>query len=134
MVLFCRGRWCNIDNFHRSGVPPFSCGCYRTSLLSVRLAEKNLYFAHVLRSEDVRIHYRMLFLNTPPLCQERDPFGYHHGVRDCLASCLRELSPLFQLINQSSKGFRGVVGPHYIDCVILEIDFVDHPVARENIL
>ena len=41
MMLFWRGRYCTIDVLHRSGVPPCSCGCYRSFLLSVRSVKKN---------------------------------------------------------------------------------------------
>ena len=68
------------------------------------------------------------------MCQKGDPFGNYHDVGDFLASCSLEFSPLFQLFNQLSKGFRRVVRPHHIDCVLLDIYLVDHPVAGKQIL
>ena len=53
------------------------------------------------------------------LFQKGDPFGQRHGVADCLASCSRKFSPLFQLFNPTGKGLCGVVGPHHLHCVLL---------------
>ena len=64
-------------------------------------------------------------IENPRLRQKGDTFGNHHGVRDRLPSCSRELSPLFQLLYQSVKGFRGVIGTHHLHCIILEVNFVD---------
>ena len=59
MVLFWRGRWCTVDILHCCVVPAFSCGFYRSFLLSVLSVEKSLYFAHVLRSADCCLHSLM---------------------------------------------------------------------------
>ena len=75
-----------------------------------------------------------VIVEHPHPCQKGDPFGHHHGVVDCLASCSRKFSTLFQLFNQSGKGFRGVVGPHHLDCILIKVNFVNPPVAGENIL
>ena len=63
------------------------------------------------------------------LCQKGDTFGHHYGVGDRLTSFLRELSPPFQWLYRSGKGFRGIVGPHHIYCILLEVNFVYRPVA-----
>ena len=70
MVLLSRWRWCTVDVLRCRGVPPFSCGCYRSFLLSVRLAKEKNYFAHVLRSADCCLHSRMSSLKNP-VCAKR---------------------------------------------------------------
>ena len=70
----------------------------------------------------------------PCMCQKGDTFGYHHGIGDYLASCLRKFPPLFKLFNQSVKGLQGVLGPHQIDCVLLKVDLVDRPISLEKML
>ena len=99
MVLFCRGRWCTIDFFHFRGVPPFSCGCYRSFLISLLSVKE--YFVFILRLK-VRIFSSLLsdaVIENPRLRQKGDSYGHHHGVGDFMASCSRELPPLFQLFN-----------------------------------
>ena len=44
MVLFWRGRWCNIYVLHYCDIPAFSCGCYRYFLLSVFSVVKQFIF------------------------------------------------------------------------------------------
>ena len=69
-------------------------------------------------------------VENPRLRQKGDLFGHHHGIRDGISFCLRKLYPLFQLFYQSGKGFCRVAGPHHIHCLLLNVDFVDHPVDR----
>ena len=134
MVLFWRWRWCTVDVLHCRGVPPFYCGFYHYFLLLVRSLKKQLVLFPIL--EVIRLLYLIsdVFVEHPHLCQKGDPFGYHHGVGNCLESSLREFSPLFQLFNQSSKELRGVVWPHNLDCVLLDVDLVHRPVSGEKIL
>ena len=76
----------------------------------------------------------MTLLNNAVCTKNCDPFGKNHGVSNCIPSCLREFSPLFQLFHQSGKGFRGVVGPHHLYGLFLEVDFVYFPIAQETVL
>ena len=51
-----------------------------------------------------------------------------------LPFCLRKLSPLFQLFYQSVKVSHGVVGPHHLYGIFLEVDFIYRPVDLEKVL
>ena len=134
MVLFWRGRWCTVDVLHCWGVPPFSWSCYRYFMLSVSSVKEQLVI--LPRLEVVRLSSPIadVVVEHPCLCQNGDPFGHHHWVEYCLASCLREFYPLFQMFNKLGKRFRRVVGPHHLYCIFLEVDLVDHPVSGKYIL
>ena len=127
MVIFWRGRWCNVDILHRRGVTQFSCGCYSSFILSVCSVKKQLVLCPRLKVGRLLPPLSDVIVEHPCLFQKGDKFGHHHGFGDCLDSFSRKLSPLFQLFNQSGKGFRGIVGPHHLDCFLLEVDLVDPP-------
>ena len=127
MVLFCKWRWYTIYVLHFCGVPPFSCGYYCSFLISMLLVKEQLVFPPRLEVGVLLSPLSDVVFEHPRMCQKCDHFGHNHGVGDCLASCSCKLSPLFQLFNQLGKEFRGVVGPHHLDCVILEVNIVDQP-------
>ena len=133
MVLFWRGGWCTVYFLHRCGAPPFFAVV--TALFCSRCDRwKKLVLFPRLEFRRLSSPLADVVVKKTRLCQKGDPFGHHHGIEDCLASCSREFSLLFQLFNQSVKGFRGVVGPHHIDCILLEVDIVNRPVAGEKML
>ena len=68
-------------------------------------------------------------VENPHLLQKVDPFGHNHGVGYFLTSLYREFSPHFQFFDQLGKGFRGVIGPHCLHCILLKVDFFNCPVA-----
>ena len=68
-------------------------------------------------------------VEDPCLRQKGDPFVNNHGIGDGLYCCLREFSPIFQLFYKSGKEFRGVVGTHHLHRVLLEVCFVNCPIA-----
>ena len=129
MVLLWRGRWCTVDVLHPHVVPPFFCGFYHYFMVLVCLVKEQLVFFPRLEFRGFSSPLSDVVVEHPLLCQQGDTFGHHHGVGDFLAFCLREFSHLFQLLNQSVKGFRGVVGTHHLNCVLLKVDLVDHPVS-----
>ena len=55
-------------------------------------------------------------------------------IGDGISSCLREFSPLFQLFNNSGKGFCRIGGTHHLQCVPLKINLVGSSVAGEQML
>ena len=116
------GRRCNKNVVRRRGVPSFSCGCYRYSLLLVWSAKEQLVFRP-------RVLVRSM---TSPLTDVI--VGNHHCIGDGLYSCSLEFSSLFQFFSQLGKGFCRVVGIHHLHCAILKVDIVDRPVAREQVL
>ena len=130
MVLFWSGRWFTIDVLHCRGVPPpFPCGFYWYFLLSVRSVKEQFLFRPRLEFGGLSSQLSDVVVKKKRLRQKGDSFWHHHGVRYCLSSWSRELSPLFQLFNQSGKGFRGVVWFHHLDWIFLEVDFADSLVA-----
>ena len=98
------------------------------------LGEKKLVFHPCLEVSGLLPPLLYVAIKHPRMFQNGDPFGHHHGFGYFMASCVRELSPLFQLFNQSVEGFHRVVGPHHIDCILLEVNLVNRPVSGEHIL
>ena len=133
MMLFWCGRVCTIYVLHRCGVPIFSCGCYRFSMLLVCLVEEQLVFWPHLLFGGLTSPLSDVIVENPHLRQNHDPFGHHHGTGDYLTSYLRELSPLLQFFYQSGKGFRGDVGPHHLHCILFKVNFIDFPVTGEHV-
>ena len=58
--------------------------------------------------------------------QKGDSFGHHHCVDNILPSYTCELSPLFQLLDQTGWGFCQVTRPDQFYRIFLEVDFVYH--------
>ena len=127
------GGWYTIYVLHRRGVPYFSWGCYRSFMLSMCSVEKQLVLRPRVLVGGLTSPLSDVVVENIRLRQKGDPFGHHHGVGDRLPSFSREFSPLFQLFYQSGKGFRGVIGPHHLHCILLEVDFVNHPVSGEKV-
>ena len=134
MMLFGRRVWYTVYVLHRRGVPSFSCGSYRSSLLSMCSMEKQLVLCPRLLVGGLKSPLSDIVVENLRLRQKGDPFGHHHGVGDRLPSFSHDFSPLFQLCYQSGKGFHGVLGTHHLHYILLEVAFVYHPIAGEKVL
>ena len=134
MIWLWRGRQYTIYVLHCHNVTSFSCGCYHSSLLSMCSVEEHLVVCPRLLVSGMTSPLSDVFVENTCLCQKYDPFEHHHSVGDRLPSWSHKLSPLLQLFYQLGNGFRGVVGPYHLHCILLEVDFVYHPVAWEKVL
>ena len=131
MVIFWRGRWCTVYVLHCCGVTDFSCGCYCSFLLLVGLAEKKLYFAHVLRLADCRLQSLMSSLKIPVCASRVIPFDIIIASEIVWPPDLAISLPFSNCSISRAREFSGVVWPHHINCIFLEVHFVDHPIAGE---
>ena len=99
MVLFWMEWWCTVYFLRCCGVTPFSCGCYRSFLLLVRLAKDFLLFSLYLEVGGLSSPLSDDVIENHCLRQNGYFFVNNNGVSDCLNYCSCWFSPLFQSFN-----------------------------------
>ena len=75
-----------------------------------------------------------VFVKFCRLLQKRDTFWNHHGVGNSMPSWSCKLPPIFDLVDEAGKRFCWVIGPHHLDYIFFEVNFVNHPVQPEEML
>ena len=122
-MLFLRGWWYTIYVLYRSGLSPFYCGGYRYPLITmVSLEERLVVFPFLLVSGLASPLFYVL-VEHGHIFQKGDTFRHHNYAKNKLLSCLRILSTLFQLLDQSGNGLRGERNPYHLHGIFFYVDF-----------
>ena len=133
-MIFYRGRWYTINLLYRCSVSPFSCWCCLSPLITMGLVEERLLVRPCLLVGGLASPFSYVLVENGCLCQKVYPFRHHNFVGDRLPSWSHKLSPLFQLFDQSGKGFCGFIRTHHIHRIFFWVDLVYHTVVCEEML
>ena len=133
-MLFWRGGRYTINVLYRCGVSYFSCGGYRSPLISMGSVGKFLVVCQCIMIGGLEYPLSYVLVEHGRLCQKGGTFRHYHHVVNCLRSCSYEFSALFLLFDQSGKGFCRVLITHHLHRIFFLVNFIYHPIAFEVIL